>query len=430
MALSSCCLVVASSVAMAQERAAVENGAAAAANEKRWSVTLDSEVRFFTWKSNLSFPPGNADPAHRGSGTQVYIPYGLQFVGQPHDDLKIELVGRGGWVRSRQTSGDRQGDVKTITDTAVSATMTYLGIEGVQPFAAVNFNVPTGKPALFGVELNTRVDPDLVEISSFGEGFNYGPTLGFTLAMAENLTTTFSAGYTNRGAFQREGTPTPGNPFALAPASDPGEVITGTVTLGHQLEKLTSAITVTGSTETHTKIVGLPQFRAGNRFSVTGNWSFAWPDVIGVTSWNFSWSHSNRNKILYGDTPTSPYNWEPFNSNSNLYKGGIEHMFPLGDHLTVGPMWSYLYRDNNGYDSGTLQFVPAKTRQSLGAQARLKAGEHVTFSARVERVRIHEKETYPGSPFSVLTQTLQAINGIPEISSSGWQGAIGASAQF
>ncbi len=50
---------------------------------------------------------------------------------------------------------------QTFTDTVASGTLTYLGWQGVQPFASLNANLPTGRATLFGPAANARMDPDL-----------------------------------------------------------------------------------------------------------------------------------------------------------------------------------------------------------------------------------------------------------------------------
>lgn len=429
---AACSLIATTSVLWAADAPGAVNGNAAtpaATVAQNWSATFASEVRYFSWKSDRSYPPGSANPKYHGSGSEIYIPYALQLVGQPNDNIKIEILGRGGWVRARQTSGDRSGEVATTTDTQVSAAATYLGIEGVQPFAAVNFNIPTGKSILYGSQANARMDSDLVDIASFGEGFNVGPTIGFSLAIASNLVATFSAGYTWRGVFTREGS---SNPLTSPPAAtttlNPGDVFTGTATLGYQIGQLSGNITGSISTETDTKSGEQPLFRAGTRYLISGTWAYTWPEKWGVTTATASASHAQKNKVLFV-LATPYYDSEPYNSNSNVYRVGVEHLSPFGE-LWAGPTASFLYRDRNGYDSQTLQFVPAKERWAAGLLARYAVNDKATFNARVEHVWVHENNAYPGSPFSLLTQSLQPISGVPALSSTGWQGAIGANVGF
>jgi hypothetical protein len=404
--------------------------APAAAVQKTWSIVLDSEVRYSSWRSNLSFPASVADPLFRGGGSQLYIPYALQVVAQPNENFKVELVGRGGWVSARQTSGDRSGSVDTTTDTAVSGVFTYLGIPGIQPFVAVNFNVPTGRPALFGSAANARMDPDLVDIASFGEGLNIGPTVGFNLPIGSNWIATLSVGYTERGKYQREGSQDP-TVFPAVPSStvDPGEDITGTASLGYQEGPFAGAVTGTVSAESKSKVDGEPISRAGMRYLVAGNFAYTWPDTWGVTTLNASFARAERNLVLFVLPAGIRLDAEPFNSNSNLYRVGLEHLFAFGN-LLAGPIGSFLYRDRNSYDPRLLQFVSAKERWTAGFLARYAATDHLSFSARVEHIWVHEQPGYPENPFSLLTDSF--IPGPParEVSSTGWQAAFGATVRM
>ena len=202
-------VVVATSIAGAQDKPA-DGPATSVMSESRWTATFASEVRYFSWRSDRGFPPRDAPPDARGSGSQWYIPFALQVIGRPNDDFKFELLGRGGWVNSRQSTPGFSGEVSTFTDTQVSTTVTYYGFNGIQPFVALNLNIPTGKSSLPGTAANARMDPDLVGIASFGEGWNIGPTIGFNLPITRNLMFTTSAGYTLRGKFDREADNPPG----------------------------------------------------------------------------------------------------------------------------------------------------------------------------------------------------------------------------
>src|SRR5690606_7366307 len=92
----------------------------------------------------------------------------------------------------------------TATDTLFTGTVTYLGLDGFQPFYTMSLNVPTGEAVLLGTKGIARTDPDLVDIPSFGEGFNHGHTIGTNIPITTNLVATFSTGYTNKGAYNRE----------------------------------------------------------------------------------------------------------------------------------------------------------------------------------------------------------------------------------
>jgi opacity protein-like surface antigen len=415
-----------------------------ATNALTWTQTFAGEVRYDSWRSNRPFP-ANATTAgghflpSSGSGSEVYTPYATQLTGQ-NNDWKIELLGRGGWVDARQTTTGLNGYVQTATDTVASATFTYLGMQGLQPFVAVEMNLPTGLAELPANAVAAQMDPDLVDIATFGEGFNIGPTVGFNLPISNSLLLTLSAGYTHRGTFERQFPLTPPTPPPAnmgTPAKiDPGDVLTGTVSLGYQVGQLTTKLTGTVSQQTSTTDVNdVPFLRAGMTYLAAGTWTYAWPgDNTGVTTLSASASHSNRNQVMFqclANCPTTLVT-EPFNSNSNLYRVGLEHLFAVGQ-VAFGPMGSFLFRDANGYVPTTLQFVPAKQRWSAGAQAKYAPSNTVVFNARVERVWIHANEI-PALPnnttFSVLANTPVPSFTVPVVSGNGWQFSAGATASF
>jgi hypothetical protein len=400
-----------------------------------WSLVFASEVRYFAWKGDRGFPPTSSGNV-QGRGSELYIPFALQLAGQPSKDIKIELLGRGGWVRAQQSTPGLAGRVETMTDTVASATATYLGFTGLQPFVSVSFNFPTGLSNLSPTQRNARMDPDLVDISSFGEGFNIGPTVGASVSLAQNLVATASVGYTRRDPFTREGSLSPSDPTVTTPSRiDPGEVVTATASIGYQVGQLTGRITGSVSGETDTVVDGAALFRAGMRYLISGAWSYAWPDTWGATTLTASASHARKNKVLFLDMTTLDpvaFDTEPFNSNSNLYRIGLEHLFPFGQ-LWVGPIGSYLLRDHNAYDSATIQFVPAKERWSAGLLARYSASERMTLNARVEHVWTHQHDNSGDVKTSLLLVPPPGgipVTGVPSVSSRGWQVAGGANVRF
>jgi len=397
-----------------------------------WTVTAASEARFFYWQSNRGVPVGVAPTDGRGRGSEFYIPYAVQIVGQPVEDFKVELLGRAGWVWARQSTGGLTGEVATTTDTVTSGTVTYYGVNGIQPFVSLNLNIPTGESALFGTSANARMDPDLVDIASFGEGWNIGPTLGFNLPINKSLMVTASAGYNWRGSYLRDSSlsatiftpPTTQTPTNV----NPGDELTLYGAVGYESGPYAVKVGGSVSGETTTTQDGVPLYRAGRRFLITGTFAYTW-GTSGVTTLDISASHSDKNKVLF--LGMSSLVTEPLNTNSNLYRVSIQHLFAF-DRYAVGPTASFLYRDRNGYDSTTLQFVPAKDRWSAGAIARYAATDNVTLNARLEGVWTREGDRpAPGDMlFSVLGNGFVVASPVPVVSSWGLQLAAGANIKF
>jgi hypothetical protein len=403
--------------------------------ERRWNATFASDVRFFSWRNNFA-PPPDAPPGSRGKGSELYIPYALEVVGKPTDLFQVEILGRGGWVKANQSTPGKTGEVAMATDTVASATITYQGWNGIQPFVAVQTNLPTGRSALFGTATNARMDPDLVEVSTFGEGFNIGPSVGFAFPISKSLVLTTAAGYTWRGPFLREALLTATPPITQVPTDlNPGNNLTITGSATFKVDQLSGRLTGSFSKETATEQNEAQILRAGNRYVVTGTWAYAWPETPGekplgaktwgVTTLTASAAHAGRNDILIAGA--SALTQELVNSNSNVFRVGVQHLFPVGQFAAAGPTGSVLYRDRNGYDSATLQFVPRKVRWSAGLLARYAPSDTVTFSASVEGVRTHEDENpaFEDFKFSVTANGFVPAFAVPVVSGTALQATLG-----
>lgn len=396
----------------------------------RWTTTFASAVRYYSW-SGTRGTPGNASE-NRGSGTQVYVPYALQVIGQPTDEFKVELLGRGGWVSSRQNTLGLSGEAQTATDTLATGTVTYLGLGGMQPFFSLNLNMPTGKSALFGSAANARMDPDLVELGGFGEGWNIGPTIGANIELTDTLIATFAAGYTWRGVYDRE------NSLAVTTDQrdnqqlthvDSGDVFTLTAAVSYRNGPWTAKVNGAISTETTTFENGVALFKAGTSYRAGTIIDHAWQNGWGVSSFTGIYSRSGNNNVKFRGNDELVV--EPFNTNSNLYSAWLQHLWQR-DNFWFGPVGSILYRDRNGYNSGTLQFVPAKLRYTAGVTAYLVQGNGLSLDLRAEHVWMREGETTAinGQMYSVLANGYVLNEATPERSSRGWRFSGGLNVKF
>jgi hypothetical protein len=431
-ALTASCVGLPSATWAADSTPAVEkvpqrSSEQAVTSDSRWIASFASEVRYYSWRGTRGSPTNvNENP---GGGTQVYIPYALQLVGTPNDQIKVELIGRAGWVYSRQTTFGATGEVATTTDTVGSATFTYLGIDGVQPFVSLALNVPTGRSMLLGSEANARMDPDLVEIASFGEGWNVGPTVGANVPIGSSYLATVAVGYTWRGAFNRERSLIALPTDAQATTSlDPGEAVTFTGSLAYKEGPWSGALTAAVTEETITRENGVAVVRGGRRYLVNAALGYVWPETWGMSALTASVARGNRSDVRIAGLAN--LTTEPFEG-STLYRIGVQHLWQVGQ-AWVGPTVSYLHRDRNAYDPGTLQFVPAKDRYAAGVVAQYAATNKVSFNLRAEHVwtREGDKTAINGQMFSVLLNDFVLSPAVPVVSATGWQGSAGLNIQF
>jgi hypothetical protein len=158
----------------------------AQSQDGRWEGIFNEDTRYYSWHStrgfaygptypptsnalivnsftsSLNFPTGFPAPVPLGSGSLLYVPFAFQVTGRPNDDFKTEFLLRGGHVNATQTTTSMSGYVATATDTTMTEKITYLGFTGVQPFASVTINIPTGRSVLLGTSAFARMDSDLV----------------------------------------------------------------------------------------------------------------------------------------------------------------------------------------------------------------------------------------------------------------------------
>ncbi|WP_157788301.1 hypothetical protein [Bradyrhizobium japonicum] len=379
------------------------------AAEPNWSLSVDQDLRYSSWSGTRGFPASGSTAA--GAGTQVYAPLTIQASGQPLENVKVDLLGRGGYVWSRQSTPGLTGSVTTTTDTVVSGTATYLGIPGIQPFVSMSVNLPSGTTALYGSAANARMDQDIVDLATFGEGLNIGPTVGVNLPIGEKLIVTLSSGYTWRGAYRMEALLDPASTEPQATTLvGPGRVAAQTASLGYQLANLTLLVSASYARETATYLDHISSYALGDRYTLSGTAGYAWTQSSSTT-FTVSWTNAEKNRVL--DPDLMKIIPESFLSNSAVYRYRLEHSFAVGG-WTIAPMVNFMRRDQNSYSPVTQQFIPAKARMGTGGSVQYAIREGMSLKASAERFWINENLT-------ALT---------PDLSVRGWIAMFGGSVRF
>jgi hypothetical protein len=259
------------------------------------------------------------------------------------------------------------------------------------------------------------MDGDLVDIGTFGEGWNFGPTLGVNVPVTGNLMVSFGAGYTFRGVFNREGAVV--NGVQGVTRLNPGDVATVNASIGYDGGRFASELSGSYSTETITRLDGSSLYKSGDRYLVAANagyqWTENWSSKIAA-----SFSHFGKNHVRQVGLPDLAV--EAFNSNSRLTRVALDTTYREGN-FAIGPTAGYLHRNVNSWNPLTFQFLPAKTRWSAGVFAQYAATPRARFNARVERLWVKESE----SPDKFVLGLIVPGSGVPAVSSDAWQVSVG-----
>lgn len=389
--------------------------------ESAWTSVFDIETRYISWEGTRGSPTGFT-AGTPGRGSQFYSPFALQVAGQPNADVKVEFTARGGWVDARQSSaGGLTGSLQTTTDTTLSGTVTYLALPGVQPFFSLNTNLPTGSRVLGPTQIATRMDPDLVEVAGYGEGFNIGPTFGANVGLGENTLMTLSAGYTHRGQFDRDSVIGVGFPNSRM---QPGDATSFNVQLTHQAGPWTLVGGATYVWNGATRLDGVFMTQPGALFALNGSAAYAW-NARHRSTLAASWSTQQVNLTF---DPTIPGNvLEPLNSNSDTARLAFDHGYQIDETWTLGGNASWFRRNANAYRPTDGAFTPAKTKWSVGGSLKAQVARNVSVTLKGERFWVHEHDkpdvVIPG--FGAIPDT-----GIPRLNYTGWIIALGGTVAF
>ena len=402
------CCVFSASDAKAQA-AVTEASPSALAFNPGWALQSTSELSFTSFRGSRGYPVATAPFLNSGSGSQKYLETSYALSGNPSELFKLEFLLKSGYVRSEQTTGGFFGRYQGSTDTIFSTTATYLGLTGIQPYISLNFNLPTGKAALFGFGGRARLDPDLVPVPTFGEGFNFGPTIGVNIPIGDTLMFNVSGGVTVREAYYREGQLFAGNLAQLSSKYTPGTLMSASTSLTYTEGQVSAQGSATFSTDTTAFIDNIATSRSGNRVTFSLSTSYAFTDTL-LAAFSGTASFASPNNVVRPDVavpvsaifpngavtfPNGVLTQEEQNSNSKTFQGRLSLTYAFTPGFSLTPFVSVLTRDKNSFDSVRNVFTPAKDRYSVGTTARYAIADNIALTGRVEYIHTYERGTPP-----------------------------------
>ena len=393
--------------------------------EGTFSAFMDTAAKYSSWNGSRG---SNIFSPAAGSGQQVYTPTLIGIDYAHPDTVKLETRIKSGWVYANQSTQGQQGTYDGPVDTQASINATFLNFDSVRPQVGVAVNLPTGTAYLPNNQRFARMDPDLVEVGSYGAGFNINPTAGFVMGINQNTAMSFSAGYAWQGAFTREGVDLnfggagSFGAFDLKRKVDPGDVFTGNVNYTTEIGPLVVLATFAYMSESEVKTDGVSVGQAGARYvsnltlnqRLTDQWNLAI---------NGSLSYQEKNKINVGGSLVA----EPKNSNSVVVIGSFEPTYQWSERLKVAANYSVLWRNENYYDQIEEQFIPAKLKNTVG----MSATYSLTPSASIEMKGSHSwitQDTGPFLPVVLVPLTLASLP--PTLSYTAWMASLSANLRF
>lgn len=389
-----------------------------------FSASLNADARYASWGGSRGTNVFATDP---GKGYQIYTPttFGVNY--EQAGEYKVETRLKGGYVYARHDTPNQGATYEGPVDTQLSVNMTILSNEKIRPTMGVAVNLPTGSSFLPGNQRFARMDPDLVEVGSYGVGYNVNPSAGFMVGVDENTAVSVSAGYAFQGVFYKEGVDlSTGNGFGtfdLKRRIHPGDALTASANVASTFGKLELFGSFAYMSERQVTIDGVATGRAGARYLT--NLVLAYQiDPKTALSISGSWSFKEKNDIpnLFGGLIV-----EPKNSNSHVVIAAIEPTYQLTEQLKVGPTYALLWRSANFYDQLEESFSPAKTKHSAGLALYYAVSKLASIELRGSHAWIRQ-DTGPFVPLGIVVPTF--TNAPPSISYHAWLATVSGSIRF
>jgi hypothetical protein len=324
-----------------------------------FEVFGEFEARYSDWKGTRG--SNTFDPAP-GRGNQIYSPWTIGVDYEKESAVRLESRLKGGFVSSHHRTPGQEAVYDGPVDTQASFNATFLNFETFRPALGVTVNLPTGEAYLPNNKRFSRMDSDLVEVGSYGAGFNVNPTAGVTFAVTDSIIASVSAGYTWRGAYDKETLDFVTGLFDAKQRIDPGEVFTANSTVAASFGRLSLLGGFSFMAETDLKLDGIPFARKGYRY-VTNLVAVYEIDEQTALSLSGFWSYQEKDKISDGFGGLLS---ELKNNNNQVFIFSAEPSYQFSEKLKLTGVYSLLYRPENTYDIVEQQFIPAKVKHSAG----------------------------------------------------------------
>lgn len=303
-------------------------------------------------------------------------------------DQRLDLSLRTGFVVSQNETPRSRGRVESMTDTTVGTTYTIDVSEAVQIFATLDLNLESGRATLYGHEKNAVMDPDLVDMIRFGEGFNANASAGIICAIPDTAwSLTLAGGYNSRGDYVPDGD--------TRAAFDPGDQTVVLARVQYLKDTLYAALSVQYFDEDISTLAGLDYFDPGEQVEVNLEATYVLDEVQSMSAALF-YTTSGRNAYL--DFFENEFIEENVDGNGDYIFGQLAYSRVLTPELSMTLAGTYGARTENDYLPADDFFVPERSYWSVSLQASYALDPASAISASLSYGQVQDDET-------IFTQT-------------------------
>ena len=372
-----------------------------------FDMTVQSGFIFDWWKDT----EGN-------QGRQFYVP--IKAEGR-HGDISLSLLTAYGYTHfdgvsqplslffTPPTKEDRS--LAHFLDTKLNFSYEIVGKLPVDILLGLDFNLPTGKTDFRAKDLAAIMDPDLISINNFGEGFNFNPTLSLAKELG-NWVLGMSAGYLWRGKYDFGFTQE--IPYFAREIKDydPGDIFDVNAEVRYYVSsnwqgRLFGNYTWYGKEDWKQRDITFFTQTTKIRHQEGELYSLGLGLHHSRKKWDadFAFRGIFREKSKLGGV--SRLSTEPKNSHGKEWVGDFVLKYFLDDKTTFQSLFEVLFIQENDYSSHpsvlsseTNRFIGRREKYSLGFGAKRKVGKHVEAELFAKGFLMHDEEAFlPEFPF-------------------------------
>ncbi len=314
---------------------------------------------------------------NREKGLQYHIPIRL---GIEYRDLEASVLS-GYCYTTYDAPGEDRHSMADVLDTKLNFSYALIDRLPFDVMFGLDFNLPTGRTKLSDDDLTLVMDPDLVSITSFGEGFNVNPTISISKGWGSWLAGV-GFGYIYRGEYDY------GRNFQ---DYDPGDIYT-----------------VTGQLMYFYK--GMWRFRAFANFSTyetdqldddnyydEGDY-FQWglAALFYKSNYDVEFTIQNviRGKSDFSYTTGGRISKEEDNSHGDEWIATLKAHYSPDDLTTFNLYVNYLYIDDNDYPESSIYYIGERQKITFGAGVKRNIMNLLTGEFNARGFFMHDDEAW------------------------------------
>jgi hypothetical protein len=311
-----------------------------------------------------------------GTGWQAYLPVRAEV---KHKDFTLGLLSG-----AQHTEFDRAGQanrrLSSALDTKVTSSYAILGKLPVDVLLGLDLNLPTGKTNLAQEDIVLLMDPELVSINGFGEGFNVNPSVSVAKAW-ENWIAGLGVGCAWRGKYDFS------TDLGLKDF-EPGDIVTASAVGKYGFAPGWSA-RFFGSAAWYRKETaqGAALYREGDFYAVGVGLDRSWENTsAGVTLKSVL---RQKSRITNGSGGLSP---EANNIHGDEWWVLANLRHRLDGKTTLSSDLTGLLVAENGYARDSTRRVGERWKVALGVGAARELGEGVEAGLSLKGFAMHDDE--------------------------------------